>query len=80
MLKIKEETFVDIKDYDGRYKIGDKGTVVGVSRSKDNRYNNKQWILKQYEDKNGYMYVTLQKDKKRKTKKKESEVIEYENN
>lgn len=67
MLKIKDEEFVDIKDYDGRYKIGSKGTVIGVSRSKDNRYNNKQWILKQYEDKNGYMYVTLQKDKKRKT-------------
>ena len=28
---------------------------------------NKQWILKQYEDRNGYMYVILQKDKKRKT-------------
>ena len=67
MLKIKDEEFVDIKNYDGRYKIGNKGTVIGVSRSKDNRYNNKQWILKQYEDKNGYMYVTLQKDKKRKT-------------
>lgn len=67
MLKVKDETFVDIKDYNGRYKIGNKGTVIGVSRSKDNRYNNKQWILKQYEDRNGYMYVTLQKDKKRKT-------------
>ena len=67
MLKIKDETFVDIKNYDGRYKIGNKGTVIGVSRSKDNRYNNKQWILKQYEDKNGYMYVTLQKNKNRKT-------------
>ena len=67
MLKLKDETFVDIKDYNGRYKIGNKGTVIGVSRSKDNRYNNKQWVLKQYEDRNGYMYVTLQKDKKRKT-------------
>lgn len=67
MLKVKDETFVDIKDYNGRYKIGNKGTIIGVSRSKDNRYNNKQWILKQYEDRNGYMYVTLQKDKKRKT-------------
>ena len=67
MLKIKEETFVNIKGYDGRYKIGNKGTVIGLSRSKDNRYNNKQWILKQYQNKNGYMYVTLQKNKKRKT-------------
>ena len=77
MLKIKEETFVDIKGYGGRYKIGDKGTVIGVSRSKDNRYNNKQWILKQYEDKNGYMYVTLQKDKKRKTIKVHRLVAEH---
>ena len=67
MLKIKEEMFVDIKGYDGRYKIGDKGTVIGISRSNDNRYKDKQWVLRQYEDKNGYMYVTLQKDKKRKT-------------
>lgn len=67
MLKIKEELFVDIKGYDGRYKIGNKGTVIGVSRSNDNRYKDKQWILKQYEDKNGYMYVTLQKDENRKT-------------
>ena len=77
MLKIKDEEFVDIKDYDGRYKIGNKGTVIGVSRSKDNRYNNKQWILKQYEDKNGYMYVTLQKDKKRKTIKVHRLVAEH---
>lgn len=46
MLKIKEETFVDIKGYDERYKIGNKGTVIDLSRSKDNRYNNKQWTLK----------------------------------
>ena len=77
MLKIKEETFVDIKDYDGRYKIGDKGTVIGVSRSKDERYKHKQWILKQYEDKNSYMYVTLQKDKKRKTIKVHRLVAEH---
>lgn len=67
MLKIKEETFVDINGYEGRYKIGNKGTVIGISRSKDNRYKNKQWVLKQYKDRNGYMYVTLQKDKNRKT-------------
>ena len=77
MLKIKEETFIDIKDYDGRYKIGNKGTVIDLSRSKDKRYNNKQWILKQYEDKNGYMYVTLQKDKKRKKIKVHRLVAEH---
>lgn len=27
MLKIKDELFVDIKNYEGRYKIGNKGTV-----------------------------------------------------
>ena len=67
MLKIKEEIFVDINGYEGRYKIGNKGTVIGISRSNDDRYKNKQWVLKQYEDRNGYMYVTLQKDKNRKT-------------
>lgn len=77
MLKVKDETFVDIKDYNGRYKIGNKGTVIGVSRSKDNRYKNKQWILKQYENNNGYMYVTLQKDKKRKTIKVHRLVAEH---
>ena len=77
MLKIKKETFVDIKDYDGRYRIGNKGTVIGISRSKDNRYSNKQWVLKQYEDRNGYMYVTLQKDKKRKTIKVHRLVAEH---
>ena len=55
MLKVKDfdEKFVDIKDYEGRYKVGNKGTILGLSRSND--------------DRNGYMYVTLQKDKKRKT-------------
>ena len=77
MLKIKDEEFVDIKNYDGRYKIGNKGTVIGVSRSKDERYKHKQWILKQYEDKNGYMYVTLQKSKKRKTIKVHRLVAEH---
>ena len=67
MLKIKEEIFVDINGYEGRYKIGNKGTVIGISRSNDDRYKNKQWVLKQYEDRNGYMYVTLSNNKKRKT-------------
>ena len=56
MLKLKDETFVDIKDYNGRYKIGNKGTVIGVSRSKDNRYKNKQWIY--------VCYFTKRKKKK----------------
>lgn len=77
MLKIKDELFIDIKGYDGRYKIGNKGTVIGISRSNDNRYKNKQWILKQYEDRNGYMYVTLQKNKKRKTIKIHRLVAEH---
>ena len=69
MLKLKDfdEEFVDIKDYEGRYKVGNKGTILGLSRSNDDRYKDNVWILKQYEDRNGYMYVTLQKDKKRKT-------------
>lgn len=77
MLKIKDEDFVDIKNYEGRYKIGNKGTILGFSRSNDNRYKNKQWILKQYEDKNGYMYVILNKDKKRKTIKVHRLVAEH---
>jgi hypothetical protein len=69
MLKIKDfnEKFVDIKGYEGRYKVGNKGTILGLSRSNDDRYKDNIWVLKQYEDRNGYMYVTLQKDKKRKT-------------
>lgn len=77
MLKIKDEVFVDIKDYEGRYKIGNKGTILGFSRSNDNRYKNKQWILKQYEDKNGYMYVILNKNKQRKTIKVHRLVAEH---
>ena len=77
MLKIKDELFVDIKNYEGRYKIGNKGTVLGFSRSKDNRYNSKQWKLKQYEDNNGYMYVTLSKNKSRKTIKIHRLVAEH---
>ena len=67
MLKINSETFKDIAGYEGLYQIGNKGTVIGFSRSNDNRYKNKQWILKQYKDRNGYMYVTLSNNKKRKT-------------
>lgn len=57
MLKIKAETFKDIVGYDGLYQIGDKGTVIGFSRSDDERYKNKQWVLKQYKDRNGYIYA-----------------------
>ena len=69
MLKIKglDEEFVDIKGYEGRYKVGNKGTILGLSRSNDERYKDNVWILKQYEDSNGYMYVTLNKNKKRQT-------------
>ena len=67
MLKIKSETFKDIVGYEGLYQIGNKGTVISFSRSNDDRYKNKQWVLKQYEDRNGYMYVTLSNNKKRKT-------------
>lgn len=77
MLKIKDELFIDIKGYDGRYKIGNKGTIIGISRSNDNRYKNKQWILKQYEDRKGYMYVTLQRKKRRKTIKVHRLVAEH---
>lgn len=69
MLKIRdnEEKFVDIKNYEGIYKIGDKGTILGLSRSNDDRYKHNVWVLKQNEHRTGYMYVTLQKDKKKKT-------------
>ena len=77
MLKIKDDDFVDIRGYEGRYKIGNKGTIIGFSRSKDNRYKEKQWILKQYEDRNGYMYVVLSKDKKRKAIKVHRLVAEH---
>lgn len=62
MLKIK-----DIPNYEGRYKIDENGNIYGISRSKDNRYANNEWLLKQYQDQNGYLYVTLSLNKKRKT-------------
>jgi len=62
MLKIK-----DIPNYEGRYKIDENGNIFGLSRSKDSRYFTNKWLLKQYEDNNGYMYVTLSLNKIRKT-------------
>jgi hypothetical protein len=62
MLKIK-----DIPNYEGRYKIDEEGNIYGISKSKDNRYINNEWLLKQYQDQNGYLYVTLSLNKKRKT-------------
>lgn len=61
MLKIK-----DIESYYGRYKIDTNANIYGLSRSNDIRYKNKKWLLKQYKDNNGYMYVTLSLNKKRK--------------
>ncbi len=61
-----KEIFKDIKNYEGLYKIGTNGTVISFSRSNDKRYKNKKWILKQYEDRNEYMYVILSNNKKRK--------------
>ena len=45
MLKIKSETFKDIVGYEGLYQIGNKGTVISFSRSNDDRYKNKQWVM-----------------------------------
>ena len=42
--EIEAETFKDISGYEGLYQIGDKGTVIGFSRSNDKRYKNKQLL------------------------------------
>lgn len=79
MLKIKSETFKDIVGYEGLYQIGNKGTVISFSRSNDDRYKNKQWVLKQYEDRNGYMYVTLSNNKIWNTQLKIIDLIIWQN-
>jgi hypothetical protein len=66
-----EEIWKDIKDYDGAYQISNHGRVKSVSRyipSKNGSYRKtNERILKQKLSKEGYMHITLKRNKKQKT-------------
>lgn len=73
MSKEKEQTdneWVDIKGYEGIYKINKKGEVLSVERhvfyGRTGNPIRKQRILKPGYDKDGYKRVVLQKNKQRK--------------
>lgn len=57
-----EELWKDIKDYEGLYKISNKGNIVSLPRK-----GAKGGLLKQTKDKDGYLCVGLNKNNSRKT-------------
>lgn len=64
----EKEVWKDVVDYIGLYQVSNLGRVKSLGNGKS---NNKNWckerILKGMSDKDGYLYVNLCKDGKRKT-------------
>ena len=58
------EIWKDIKDYEGYYQISNLGRVKSLSRLVDNRYYNKECILKPRLHLKGYHLVALSKNGK----------------
>lgn len=68
----KNEIWKDIPDYEGLYQVSNLGRVKRLSRliwhSSNNSYSQlKTFVLKTTTDKEGYVYISLIKNKNRKT-------------
>lgn len=62
-----EEIWKDIEGYEGIYMVSNLGRIKSLPRSCPGLNANKEIILKQSEDKNGYLLVGLHKNGKSKT-------------
>lgn len=60
---MSNEIWKDIKGYEGKYQISNNGNVKSL---KDSYGNSRELILKQHDNGQGYLQVTLSKDNKRK--------------
>lgn len=65
-----EEIWKDIKGYDGKYQVSDKGNIKNAVTEK---------ILKQYVNADGYYQVSLYSNRDKKSKKKEVHRLVAEN-
>lgn len=66
---LKNEIWVDIKDFEGLYQVSNYGRVKSLKRKTGNNICYKDRILKQGKNSNGYWLVILCKDHKRYTRK-----------
>jgi len=55
------EKFIDIKGYEGLYKISEKAEIKSLSKKVGSGYFSKEIILKKSLDRYGYLYVGLSK-------------------
>lgn len=62
---MKEETWKDIEGYEGLYQVSNLGRVKSLERTiirNDGKsYHQKEHIMKEYKNKDGYLYVALSK-------------------
>ena len=73
------EQWRDVKDYEGIYQVSDHGNVKSLSRTADNGWRVRlvnERLLKQSPVKDGYLAVTLYKDKGKRTCKVHQMVAE----
>lgn len=60
----KEEIWKDIPEYEGLYQASNLGKIKSLEKYNYKGHHNFEKILKQIENKNGYYYVSLCKNKK----------------
>ena len=63
----QEEIWKDVKGYEGIYQISNLGKVKSLNRILSNGSKRKGIVLKQYTNRDGYVFVCLSKDGKSKT-------------
>jgi hypothetical protein len=63
---MKKEVWLKINNYEGIYEVSNIGRVKSLSRMSIQNHPIEEKILKQHDNGNGYMYVDLYKDGKRK--------------
>lgn len=63
-----EEIWKDIKGYEGLYQVSNLGNIKSLPKKTNNQYSYKEIFLKKALDNNGYLKVSLHKNKKQITK------------
>lgn len=59
-----KEIWKDIKNFEGLYQISNYGRVKSLPKKRNSKFNNKEIILKQFKNTNGYFQIDLWKNNK----------------
>lgn len=61
-----KEIWKDIKYFENVYQISNLGRIKSLPKKRNSKFNNKEIILKQFKNTNGYLQIDLWKNNKRK--------------